>query len=179
MYRDPGSWPDKQQERERYQSHSNNPEDPGYRSFLSRILPPLLKLSPPPAAALDFGCGPAPLLRDLLRNEGYTAEAWDPLFHPSEAPLRQRYDIITATEVLEHLHRPVEVLDRLTGMLNPGGILAFMTQPVPERDFASWHYLSDLTHVLFFSRECFGYIADRWGMRVEWGEGDLCLLRKN
>lgn len=179
VFRDPETLPGPDQEKERYLAHCNDPRDPGYRRFLSRIILPVKTHCPPPAAALDFGCGPAPLLCEILRAEDYDARAWDPQFFPDKDCWNQTYNLITATEVIEHLHRPAEVLDRLVQHLSPQGLLALMTQPVPEKDFASWHYLSDLTHVIFFSRPCFEWVAEKWGLTLEWFEGDLWLLRKN
>ena len=42
---------------------------------------------------------------------------YDPFFFPDRTRLSRRYDFITATEVVEHLHRPGEELERLWAML--------------------------------------------------------------
>lgn len=44
--------------------------------------------------------------------------------------------------------------------------------------FAHWHYKNDPTHVSFFSRETFSFLAERDGLEVEFVGNDVILLRK-
>ena len=141
-------------ERAEYELHENNPGDPGYRRFLGRLAEPLVKRLAPGARGLDFGCGPGPALPAMLREAGCEVTTYDPLFRPDASVLDARYDFITATEVVEHLHRPGQVLQSLWDMLEPGGWLGIMTKLVLDRSaFVRWHYKDDPTHVVFFSRE--------------------------
>jgi hypothetical protein len=56
------------EEKARYDRHTNQIHDPGYRAFLSRVLDPLRQQISPPALGLDFGCGPGPALVHLFIN---------------------------------------------------------------------------------------------------------------
>ncbi len=54
-----------------------------------------------------------------------------------------------------------------------------MTKLVIDADaFKSWHYKNDPTHVSFFSRETFRFLAERDGLDVDFVGNDVILLRK-
>ncbi len=162
-----------------YDQHDNFVDDPKYRRFLTRVAEPLMAEVPPPARALDFGCGHGPALAAMLEEAGYTARLYDPFYFPDPSPLRERYTIITATEVAEHLKAPSADLGRLWACLEPGGWLGIMTkrQPAPEA-FADWHYLRDLSHIAFFHEQTFRWLAARWGAELRLPRGDVALLHK-
>lgn len=166
-------------ERAVYDEHDNAVDDPGYRRFLSRVLEPLLAEAAPPGRALDFGCGPGPALAAMLEEAGFETALYDPFYYPDPAPLAETYDIVTATEVLEHLADPAADLARLWGCVRPGGRLGVMTKRQPEPGvFARWHYLHDPTHVAFYHDETFRWLAARWDAELEMPRGDVALLRK-
>jgi SAM-dependent methyltransferase len=175
----PAAWPDAAAEKARYDRHRNDPADEGYRRFLSRLAGPILARVAPGAEGLDFGCGPGPALAAMLEARGLTVALYDPFYAPDASALARTYDFVTATEVLEHLHRPAETLDRLFGLLRPGGWLGVMTQPVrPPEAFDAWHYARDPTHVCFYSRETFAYVGVRWRVEPEFVEEDVVLFRR-
>ena len=143
-------------ERREYELHENEVGDPGYRRFLSRLAEPLQTRLEPGARGLDFGCGPGPALAEMLREAGFSMALYDPFFHPESEVLEEKYDFITATEVVEHLHRPGQELRDLWQRLRPGGVLGIMTKLVIDREaFSRWHYKNDQTHVVFFSETTF------------------------
>jgi SAM-dependent methyltransferase len=167
------------QEKAEYDLHRNDPADHGYRRFLSRLAQPLLQRVTVPGEGLDFGCGPGPTLSLLLAQAGHRVALYDVFYAPDTAPLQRHYDFITASEVVEHLHRPGEELDRLWSRLRPGGVLGLMTKLVIDADaFAHWHYKNDLSHVCFFSRHSFAWLAQRWGAQLEIIGSDVILLTK-
>jgi hypothetical protein len=54
-----------------------------------------------------------------------------------------------------------------------------MTKRVIDRArFAAWHYTNDPTHVCFFSRETFTWLAVRWGARLEVLAPDIVMFQK-
>jgi len=168
-----------EEERAEYDRHDNTVDDPGYRRFLARVLEPLRERVAPPAAGLDFGCGPGPALAAMLREAGYAVAAYDPFYAPDASVLTPGYDFITATEVVEHLARPGAELRRLAGLLKPGGWLALMTKLALDRQrFAAWHYIRDPTHIGFFSRTTFAWWADAEGLGLEIIGDDVILLRR-
>lgn len=103
--------------------------------------------------ALDFGSGPGPVLFELLRQSGFETLLYDPFFNPDRAYQNHTFDVITMTEVIEHLNEPVKVLKELVSLLNPGGILVVMTEFRPESldKFLDWWYRRDYTHMGFFN----------------------------
>ncbi|WP_062270688.1 class I SAM-dependent methyltransferase [Endozoicomonas arenosclerae] len=179
VFADPKSWPSPEKERSEYELHENDASDPGYRKFLSRVINPLKETLSPDAKGLDFGCGPGPALSLMMEESGWAMALYDPFFHPNEAALNERYDFITATEVIEHIHQPDIWLPKLWGMVKPGGTLALMTKLVIDQEaFSRWHYKNDPTHVCFYSKDTFQILADQWGAKLSFEAQDVIFLHK-
>ena len=155
-------------------------DDPGYRSFLSKLVEPLAQRLSSGARGLDFGCGPGPAASAMLRERGFAVALFDPFFAPDESVLRQGYDFIICTEVVEHFHRPAEEFDRLGELLLPGGLLAVMTcfQSGDER-FAGWHYRRDPTHVTFYREKTLRFLAKQRGWSCEIPVKDVAIMRRS
>ncbi|MBY8275860.1 class I SAM-dependent methyltransferase [Vibrio fluvialis] len=168
-----------QREKAFYDLHENDPNDAGYRRFLSRVCTPMLERVAPHSQGLDFGCGPGPTLSLMLEEAGYQVALYDIFYHPNEQALATTYDFMTATEVIEHLHDPHRVWQQWLNLVKPGGWIGLMTKMVKDVDaFATWHYKNDLTHVIFFSRHTFEYLAERDQLELEFIGNDVILLRK-
>ena len=166
-------------ERAAYDQHQNNPNDQGYRKFLSRLAEPLLEKLAPNSFGLDFGSGPGPTLSLMLEEKGHKVAIYDPFYAPDKQALAGLYDFITSTEVVEHLAAPGEELDRLWGLLKNGGYLGLMTKQVTGREsFDSWHYKNDPTHISFFSKHSFEYLSAKWGSTPIFIGADVILFRK-
>ncbi|WP_148254459.1 class I SAM-dependent methyltransferase [Aidingimonas lacisalsi] len=162
-----------------YDRHENAIDDAGYRRFLSRLADPLLARLPPGASGLDFGCGPGPALAAMLIERGVDMRLYDPFYAPDRRVFEHCYDVITASEVVEHLSAPGSELERLAARLRPGGWMGIMTKRVASRKaFAGWHYTRDLTHVAFFSETTFHWLAGHLEMQVEFPAADVALLQK-
>jgi hypothetical protein len=169
-------------EKQRYMTHNNDVNDPGYRDFLEPLAKAVQKRVMAGGAGLEFGCGPGPALAARLGEHNYSVTLFDPFFHPDPSALANRYDFITASEVAEHLYFPAEEFARLAGLLKPGGWLGLMTWIYePEIDFANWIYRKDPTHVAFYSQRTFTWIAGRFGFQSPEFEGPrvVCLHTKN
>lgn len=168
-----------EREKAYYDLHENSLDDEGYRRFLSRCAQPLLDELAPGSDGLDFGCGPAPLLAKILEAAGHRVELFDAYYAPDKGAVERDYDFIVATEVVEHLSAPGDVLERLWGRLRAGGTLALMTKLVisPER-FAGWHYTRDPTHICFFSASTFRWLAQRLQADLQFAASDVILLKK-
>lgn len=166
-------------EKAHYDLHENDPNDEGYRRFLSRVSDPILTRIAPNSHGLDFGCGPGPTLSLMLEQQGHTMSLYDLYYHPDRSVLDTSYDFITATEVIEHLYEPNTVWQQWLNLVKPGGWIGLMTKMVIDVEaFASWHYKNDLTHVVFFSRKTFQYLAERDQLELEFIGNDVILLRK-
>ena len=135
-------------EKARYEEHNNDVNDIRYRNFLERIAVPIRERFENGAKGLDFGCGPTTLLADILREDGFEMEIYDPFYADDDSVLNQKYDFIVSTEVVEHLNSPMPEFEKLFSMLKPNGILAVMTRLFEDSiDFKTWHYKNDRTHI--------------------------------
>lgn len=181
VFVDPDQLPTPDAERHIYDQHENSPEDPHYRQFLNRLAAPLCeRLGPDQILGLDFGCGPGPTLSVMLRERGLKVVDYDPIYAPGEPEKQGRYDFITCTEVMEHFHHPGRDWMRLRRLLKPGGWLGVMTKLRPgQSGFAEWHYKNDPTHVSFYSRRSFEFLARRDRFRVEFPATDIILLQRH
>lgn len=165
-------------EKSEYDLHQNSLDDPGYRRFLNRLCDPLVKRLAPRSHGLDFGCGPGPLLAEMLIEHGFPTERYDPIYFPNQTLLKQHYDFITCTEAVEHFHQPEREWRMFGDMLNPDGLLAIMTKRVLSEDkFANWHYKNDPTHVSFYSDLTFAWLQSHFGLKLEYLADDVVIMR--
>lgn len=167
------------QEKAEYDLHRNDPQDPGYRNFLGRLFEPLRERLTPAAVGLDFGCGPGPTLSLMFAEAGFSSAIYDKFYADNPQLLLRQYDFVSASEVVEHLRQPKFELERLYRLLNPGGFLGIMTKLVTDRQaFSTWHYKNDLSHICFFSRKTFSWLAAHWGAELEIIGRDVILILK-
>jgi len=157
-----------EKEKREYLRHNNTPENEGYvdmfKDFIEKCIAPYAEKI---KTALDFGCGPGPVLAGLLKEKGFDVDVYDIYFAPEKVFKNKKYDLITSTEVLEHLKDPMETLTMLKKHLNKKGFLAIMTLFHPgKEEFKSWWYRRDSTHISFYTPKTFEVIASRLGMKV-------------
>lgn len=112
--------------------------------------------------ALDVGCGYG-YFRAALADAGYTHEGvevsaharrvaaslfgfatLDGLLEDQLERLRQRFDLLTMWDVIEHVPQPVELLAAARECLRPGGVIAMKTPSIacPEAEIFGPHYHS-------------------------------------
>lgn len=162
-----------------YKYHENDPGEPGYRRFLSKLAGPLLEKLKPGMIGLDYGCGPGPALAAMLEEAGLEMALYDPFFHPDRDPLQRSYDVITLSEVAEHLFEPAHEFERLERLLRPGGWLGVMTCfQTDDTSFAAWHYRRDPTHVVFYRPATLQIVAEQRGWSCEIPRKDVALMQK-
>lgn len=180
VFADPGSHLAADAELAIYRQHENNPQDSRYRAFLNKLAAPLSqRLGTTGLTGLDFGCGPGPTLSLMLQEAGQQMAVFDPYFANEPEVLQQQYDFICCTEAIEHFYQPAKEWALWLTLLKAGGWLGLMTKLAPTQDeFARWHYKNDPTHVCFFSRETFLFLAERDGFTVEFIGNDVILLHK-
>jgi len=158
-------WPTADSERIRYLQHNNSPDESGYLSFLNRAVAPTLTFLQPKMTAIDYGCGPGPAIEVLLKEQNISCVNYDPIFFP-EWPL-ETFDVIFATECIEHFHKPEASFRLMLSLLKPGGILALMTHPYEDdTDFTKWYYTKDETHVSFYHKKTFSFIASYFNLEL-------------
>lgn len=169
----------REDEFERYEMHENDPEDPNYRKFLSKLFNPMNMRIPENSFGLDFGSGPGPTLNLMFEEAGHSVKIFDSFYHRDNSVFDEQYDFITTSETAEHLFDPLTEFDRLWNCLNPGGYLGVMTSQVPKTEkFSNWHYKNDDTHVSFYSEETFRWMAERWEAELEIINDSVVIFKK-
>lgn len=160
--------PKPEDELARYLEHHNSLKNQGYVNFLMEAINPSLTYLQPGMKALDFGCGPTPVLSQILKRDfGTDCENYDPFFYPDQPS--DPYDFIFSTEAFEHFFIPGDMLDKISGMLNKGGYLCIMTHLWNAlENFERWWYRRDPTHVCFYHQHTLGYICEKWMFDVRY-----------
>jgi len=167
-------------ERARYDTHNNNPEDDRYRNFLSQLLNPLQERISKGASGLDFGSGPGPTLSLMLKECGHSVDLYDKFYAKNDIIFEKQYDFITASEVVEHLKQPMIELNRLMDLLKSNGVLAIMTQILtPQIDFNQWYYKNDPSHIGFFSEKALNFLAGNWQAELNVISERVVVFKKN
>lgn len=167
--------PSHSEELERYLEHNNDENSKGYIDFLNKAVKPALDFMEPEMEGLDFGCGPNPVLSQIVTEAGYSCANYDPLFFP-ELP-DERLDFIFATECFEHFFDPNREMRLITALLRPGGILTIMTNRWSELEKVSdWWYVRDKTHVVFYHQKSFDYLCKTYGYSVLFDDGESVLV---
>jgi cyclopropane fatty-acyl-phospholipid synthase-like methyltransferase len=165
------------EEKKRYDCHQNDINDAGYRNFLNLIFEPLTKHLKPGMKGLDFGSGPGPVLNHMLTKAGYPTATYDPLFASHPEALKQQYDFVTCTEVVEHFSHPQIAWRELTSLVKNNGFLAIMTLLHDSvSDFSTWWYKNDPTHVAFYSSRTMTWIANNFGLKKIYQDHEQVIL---
>ncbi|PKM12632.1 MAG: methyltransferase [Gammaproteobacteria bacterium HGW-Gammaproteobacteria-3] len=160
-----------------YDQHRNEIHDINYRKFLSRLFLPLSGRLKMGSRGLDYGCGPGPALAALFAEQGFSMSVYDPFYANQPEVLQPYYDFISCTEVAEHFVNPEREFRRLFSLLRPGGWLGLMTKLSRDKQaFIDWHYKNDPTHISFYSKNTFQWLARQYPCRLEIIGDDVILL---
>lgn len=179
IFVDPDCRLGKEDEYQRYQMHQNDPDDQHYRNFLRRLFEPVAARIKQNSSGLDFGSGPGPVLHRMFEDAGHSMKIYDLFYHPDETVFEEQYDFITASETAEHLFEPLKEFDRLWSCLKSGGYLGVMTSQAPDTDsFKEWYYKDDDTHVVFYRKKTFEWLANRWEADLEVISDTVVIFKK-
>ena len=174
-----GAVPSREQEKQEYLMHENTRENTGYvhmlENFIEKCVSPYKESV---RTVLDFGCGPGPVLAELLREAGYETDIFDPFFFPEKTWQGRQYDLITATEVMEHIRDPMESFKHLKEGLREKGKLAIKTlfHPGDAQRFKNWWYRREVSHISFYSQVTISHIARQLGMNILMTDGKSCFV---
>jgi hypothetical protein len=159
-----------------YEQHNIDTKDEGYRKFVSPITESIVDAYRDDADGLDFGAGRSAIISAVLEEKGYVVKNYDPFFHDNKALLENRYEFISACEVVEHFHKPNKEFHLLKNMLTQNGKIYIMTDLYDGREFGSWYYKNDPTHVFFYTAKTFEFIKEEFGFKGVEIKGRLVIL---
>lgn len=158
-------WFSVEDERTRYGHHDNTAGNAGYLRFLGEVADVVARIASPPARVLDFGSGEHAILTELLRERGYAATAYDPVYGLGMDALASRYDVVILCEVIEHLRDLRGELERVRVALAEGGRVIVRTRCYPSLEsLPTWWYARDPTHINFFSPHALDVAAAYCGL---------------
>jgi 2-polyprenyl-3-methyl-5-hydroxy-6-metoxy-1,4-benzoquinol methylase len=166
------------EEKSYYDEHNNTLDNPGYVAMFEKFLAAVLPHVPPGVKALDYGCGPGPVLQALLQRRGIPTDVYDPFFAPV-FPVGP-YGLITCTEALEHAFNPKMIWQSFLSLLQHEGILGVMTHLHKGPDmFRHWWYKREPTHVVFYGEHTFSWLARTYEFQLLFTDGNKSVvLRK-
>jgi len=109
----------------------------------------------------------------LEESYGYHTDCYDLFFSPEKVYVGKEYDLITSTEVLEHISDPVSVFRLFSSLLAPEGVLSVMTllHPTDEEKFLGWYYIQEMSHITFYSVKTLHCLASFTGLSLLYCDG--------
>ncbi len=154
-----------------------------------RLLDPKEHVLPPginPGRALEVGCGSGRYLAQLAASGWHvhglepSAETADHLHEATGLPVTVgsiqeacfdpgSFDLVVAVMVLEHLHAPIEDINRIHAWLRPGGFLAGSVPNGGSWEFSffgpSWYALQVPTHLHHFTPTTLTMLLEKGGFK--------------
>ena len=166
-------------ERTHYLQHNNDPEDTRYQTFVSPVTNAILRDFEPHHKGLDFGSGTGSPIFKVLTDNNYDVEQYDLFFHDNRELLERQYDYIACSETAEHFKQPYTEFKQLFNLLKPNGKLYIMTDRFEEnKDFGTWFYKTDPTHVFLYHAKAFEWIRQEFGFSQMKIDGRLVILSR-
>ena len=176
---DPIKFISSNKEKKHYLKHNNEINDTRYRIFLSNLIEPLKDKISIDDMGLDYGCGYAPALADILKKDGFNVELYDPFFFKNENIFCRKFNFITCSEVVEHFFKPYEEFNKIDSLLAKNSSLAIMTSFMTEDYlFKNWYYRRDPTHVVFYKKITFKIIASQRNWKINFPSENIVLFNK-
>lgn len=158
-----------------YNNHHNSIEDPRYVDFFKKFInPAIIDYCGEGKKGLDFGSGPSPVLAMILeRDYNFSMDIYDFFYSPDKVYEGKKYDLITSTEVVEHLKSPMDYFRQFKEMLKDDGLLSVMTlfHPKNKDEFIKWHYMRDMSHISFYTPKTMEVIGKKIGLKVVYTNG--------
>ncbi|MEM1109172.1 MAG: class I SAM-dependent methyltransferase [Planctomycetota bacterium] len=119
----------------------------------------------------DFGCGMGTFVEAGRQHLGLKVTGFDiiqPKFgldHFIDTLPEQRFDLVVACEVIEHLPDPLGMIEPAIRALKPGGVFAYQTAVYePQACGRDWWYLGPANgHISLYSRGAFDVMFKKFG----------------
>ncbi|MGM0396684.1 MAG: class I SAM-dependent methyltransferase [Bacillota bacterium] len=153
-----------------YENHNNSLQDEKYVKYLSDFVDAsVVPFAGEGRDGFDFGSGPEPVLSLIMeRDYGYRMDIYDKFYSTEKSYKGKSYDLITSTEVVEHLDNPLEYFRLFKRLLKKDGVLAIMTlfHPGDKEEFMDWFYIRDPSHIAFFTPKTMEVIGNLVGLEL-------------
>ena len=164
-------------ERAEYDLHENDNSSQSYRRYLGQVAKEVIGIGYSSPKILDFGSCKDYVLTRILREQGYSCEAYDPLYGIGSSALEKKYDIVVLCEVIEHLRDLPRELELIGNLLEPDGALYIRTQFYENKETVpTWWYANDVTHINFFCLQSLQYVAKKLKRKLTKDDGKRCVL---
>lgn len=150
-----------------YNQHNNSLDNEGYvkmlEDYVSYAITPFK-----PNTILEFGSGPTPVLSELLKQKKYSVDIYDKYYASEKVFEGKEYDLISSTEVIEHIEDVKGVMSFFHKHLKSGGYLSLMTNFHKDsiEEFQKWWYPCDRTHISFFNQHTFQTLTEIFSFEV-------------
>jgi SAM-dependent methyltransferase len=124
-----------------------------------------------PIRHLDYGGGNGRLSLELVKS-GWRSTSYDPFIDDAESREQLgKFNLITAFEVFEHVPNVRRLMNELTGLLQPDGVILFSTLisdgHIKPRERLSWWYASPRNgHISLFSKASLHLLAKHHGFTL-------------
>ncbi|WP_299809613.1 class I SAM-dependent methyltransferase [uncultured Shewanella sp.] len=132
-----------------------------------------------PLLGLNFGRTLDADTLQKITTRGHQLNQYDPSIAPWTGQLKQEYDFICCYRVFEHFRFPYREWALLSELVKPGGWIAICTPLLSDLSaFDKWHHKNNLTHVSFYQRQTFEFLANKVGFKLLFAANDLILVQK-
>ncbi|MCA3339979.1 MAG: class I SAM-dependent methyltransferase [Roseomonas sp.] len=119
---------------------------------------------------LDYGGGEGRMMEMLRANGFRTVNTYDPFSSKHHVSDNQKYDLITAFEVFEHVPDPAATMHDIVNRMKPESLLLFSTllQPTNFGTFGlSWWYVGPRNgHISIHSKKSLALLLKQFGLNM-------------
>ena len=165
-------------EKQRYLQKPDKYQKP-LSQFLLSLIQECARQKEQPLTGLNFGRLANAETLEAINIYGHKLNQYDPFFAPDHSLLKQEYDFISCYRVFEHFRFPSREWTLLCQLLKPGAWLAINTKLLTDLNgFGKWHHKNNLSHVSFYQRATFEFLAEQAGFKLLFATNDLILVQK-
>lgn len=166
-------------EKQRYGRTKISEKQKQLSQFIFPVLEQLEKHQTESLIGLNFGRVLNETDLQLIADAGHIFNQYDPFLAPDHSALKKTYDFVVSYRVFEHFQNPAKEWSLLTHLIKNRGWLAISTPLLTDlTGFSKWHHKNNLTHVSFYQKSTFEYLAANSEFALLFAAKDLILMQK-